>query len=200
MVDAHFGIGGRQVDKYIMERDLGVICPDDIAEALIHYGGIKGTAVDFVKVNRNSLRIKKWFVARDGKTRMFDSIGKPADIMFEEMRNGYVHVRTQKYSGAKRSHYIMEEFKILYAGEYEKDVMDDTGQDGVVISNEERNDVDLYLRYIVDSEANAIADDIAGGRENRTRRETDDLKFSMRPALGYTPYTASSLKFMSGIK
>lgn len=55
------------MDKYIRGKTLGVICPDDIAEALIHDGRIKGTAVDLVKVDRKYSRMKKWFSARDGK-------------------------------------------------------------------------------------------------------------------------------------
>lgn len=86
MVDAHFGIGGRQVDKYIREKDLGVITPDDIAQALVYDGGIKVTAVDFVRINRGCSRMKKWFSARDAKkNKQFDSIGKCGVIQFEAM-------------------------------------------------------------------------------------------------------------------
>lgn len=58
MVDAHFGIGSRQIDKYIREENLGVITPDDIAKALIHDGRMKGSAVDVIRINRKSKGVK----------------------------------------------------------------------------------------------------------------------------------------------
>lgn len=61
MVDVHFRIGGRQADKYIREKNLGVVTPDDIAEALIYDGGMKGAGVDFISVNRKSKRVAKRF-------------------------------------------------------------------------------------------------------------------------------------------
>lgn len=108
MVDAHFGIGSRQIDKYIREENLGVVTPDDIAKALIHDGGIKGTAVDFIKMNRNSKRVKQWFIARDGKDRDFDSIGTCGVIQFQGKENGCVEVICEKYAGGAKTHYVME--------------------------------------------------------------------------------------------
>lgn len=59
MVDAHFSIGSRHIDNCIRGKDLGVITPDDIVSAQIHEGGMKGTGVDFLKVNRKSRRLRK---------------------------------------------------------------------------------------------------------------------------------------------
>lgn len=122
MVDAHFGIGGRQIDKYIREENLEVVTPDDVALALLHDGGMKSTGVEFFRVNRNSKRVKEWFAARDDKKTEFDSIGKCGVIEFDQMENGCVHVKTQKYAGAAKTHFVMEEYKIMWGGEDGKDI------------------------------------------------------------------------------
>lgn len=52
MVDAHFRIISRQIEKFIREKDLGVLIPDDVSKALTYDGG-----VDVVKVNRQARRV-----------------------------------------------------------------------------------------------------------------------------------------------
>lgn len=59
------------------------------------------------------------------------------------------------------SHYVMEEFKILYSGEDEKDNVADSGHGDVIVSKDKRNVVDLDAGDIIDSESNAIADEIS---------------------------------------
>lgn len=120
MVDAHFGIGRRQIDKYIREKGLSVVSPEYIAEELICDGGIKNTAVDFVRVNRKLARVRKWFHARENRT--FDSIGTCADITSHSMGNSAEHVVTDKYSVASTEHYVIEEFSILSGGDNREDI------------------------------------------------------------------------------
>lgn len=111
IVDAHLGIESRQIDKYIREKDLGVITPDDIAEALIYYGGVKACAVDFSKVTRKYNRVNKWFAARDAKRKgIFDSIGKCGVIQFQELVSGIVFVTTEEYAGGEKREYVMENY------------------------------------------------------------------------------------------
>lgn len=215
MVDAHFGIGGRQVDKYIRERDLGGITPDHIEEAFIYDGGIKGTAVDFVRVNRKSSRVLKWFAERDTK-KNFDSIGKCGDIIFKEQHDGSVQVVTEKYSGGRSDRFVMKEFTIVSEGNVnrkiggKKDGKKGAGREGEATTghgNEECTQIFMgtdtgnvnTCREEDDVEIRDIADSIAGGPGNRRRRDHDEVKFSNRPPIGFTPYTGACIKFMSTI-
>lgn len=210
MVDAHFGIGGRQVDRYIREKDIGVITPYDIVEALIYDGGIKATAVDFVRVNRKAKRVLQWFKARDEKkkTKLFDSIGKCGQLQFEEMGNGCVKVTTRKYAGGKKFQYVMEECKIVSGGENGEDIKEGVeeeagGNEGGVSTNDvvvNRNSDEPCEDVLMnDVEINRIADEIAGGSEFRHRRDSEELNFSQRPPLEITPYTGAAIKFMSEV-
>lgn len=100
MVDAHFGIVILHIDKFIREMDLGVITPDDVAEELVYENGMKGSTVDVLKVNQKPKRMRKWFATRDTtKSKVFDSIGKYANIKFYGMEKGCVHVFADEYSG-----------------------------------------------------------------------------------------------------
>lgn len=210
MVGANFEIGGRQVDKYIREKDLGVITPDDIVEALIFNGGMKATAVDFMKVNKQSKRVQQWFAARDAKPphKEFDSIGTCCDMKFSEKDDGSVDLITEKYSGSKNVHYRMTEFKIMEIGRKSAKVprkagkQKSTGEIGK-LSNEEgrkgEEDID-YDCNIADNEyISVIADSMVGGAKHRRHPDHEEPQFSMRLPIGIAPYTGAAVKFMSKI-
>lgn len=49
-------------------------------------------------------------------------------------------------------------------------------------------------------EINTIADEIAGGAENRRLRDSENVVFSQRPSLGVSPYTGALIKCLRKIK
>lgn len=122
---------------YIREKDLAVLSPEDIDEALMYDRGMKSTAVHFVQVNRKSVRVRKWFQSRDDKEKKnFDSIGTCGDIMFHDISNGAVHVTTANYSATSTKHYVMEEYTILSGGEDGEDIVRRIGVNGNSYRNE----------------------------------------------------------------
>lgn len=60
--------------------------------------------------------------------------------------------------------------------------------------------MDVDEAHINNTEINNITDTIAGGAENRLRRDEEEEKFSRRAAIGMMPYTGCAKKFMSNIK
>lgn len=213
MVDAHFGIGSRQIGTYIRENDLAVLCPDDIAEALIYNGGVKSTSVDFLKVNLQSKRLKRWFEARDDKKKsnQFDIIGTSGEIKIHEMEDGCVHVVTSMYSVAATKHYCMEECTIIYAGDteekFKKSVAKGIPRKASVGGNVQVNTGNVSALNVFGlrhgdanrAEIENIADSIVGGEEHRVGLQGGEVKMSARPEIGIALYTGTLLKFMSTI-
>lgn len=105
--------------------------------------------------------------------------------------------------------FVMEEGKIVRRQEdgtgIERNVDGEEGiEGGEMGTTDTRNDgndeEELNIEVIDDAEINSLADTIAGGRENRLRRDCDEHKFSERPPICITPYTGASIRLMGPIR
>lgn len=73
--------------------------------------------------------MKKWLTSRDDKETEYGSIEKFGNITLKGLKNGTVHVITEKYSGGQKRHFIMDEFTFRYSVDFEDDVQEDILED-----------------------------------------------------------------------
>lgn len=108
--------------------------------------------------------------------------------------------------------FAMDEFKYLTAWENGEAIERRSRKEGDATKSKDNDaevvdvaraggaSVDVEMETVLDStEIQEIENRIAGGLENRSRSNTDDVKVSRRPSLGTALYTSASIKFVSTI-
>lgn len=129
--------------------------------------------------------------------------------MFQAMESGCVHTTTEKYAGGKKSHFVMEEHKILRGGDDGKDIDYSIHVDSenvqtdrhYVLTEQDMEGVDnAYGLRTWDVVIRSLAETIAEGPENLFPRRDAKEKFSRRASIGISPYTGAAVKFMSTIQ
>lgn len=97
LVDAHFAVAMRHVNKYCNEQGLDVHTPSDLAGAIAHGDGIANTAVELIDIRPLSAAMQKWSGA--GSAGMLQKLGRTNDIAYSRMGDNVVTALLSEYSG-----------------------------------------------------------------------------------------------------
>lgn len=82
LVDAHFAVGMRQVNKYVTSNGVDVATPVDVVKALTACGGVANSAAELVYVNRHGNGFKPWRENRERGHKKMRMLGRVGEVFF----------------------------------------------------------------------------------------------------------------------
>lgn len=68
--------------RYIEDMESDVITPEDLMDALTYDGGIRNTAIEFIKLNRDNGKVRDYVTAIE--EGLMGKLGSPAEIVYEQ--------------------------------------------------------------------------------------------------------------------
>lgn len=105
LVDAHFAVSSRVVDRYITSTQLQVETPDDLVTALTYNGGVKKTAVDMICIERRFELLDAWKKGvQDGK---IINLRRRGEVQFYDEGDGLIRVEAFNYSYGARDVFLL---------------------------------------------------------------------------------------------
>lgn len=115
-VDGHFAVAWRHVKRYIEDTESDVVTPEDLMDVLVYDGGVKNTAVDFIKVHRDNKNVEEYVTALEAG--LIARLGSPEEVLYEQREDGKLSVTCFPYSKCYYRRYVMDQQECFWDDDY----------------------------------------------------------------------------------